>query len=203
MKNFTSILILIATAIFFYSCQDMDEISGPIVNEVDGTSSFAKSTQLDLPDQVRSKNSMNNSDYSDLKFSKKIDGAKGGIINFSHNYKSDAGNVVLIVGTLRIPRNAFSGTENISITLNTTKAEVDFERDGSGDFNTSLFLNLGYHGVDLDCTNSGDWEFGFIDEDNSIFEIVNYSNKKVDCKKGKLIINKAEIPHFSRFGWLR
>ena len=71
-------------------------------------------------------------------------------------------------------------------------------------FSIPAELNLKFEGINLDTLNvvTGDYDFVYIDDYGNI-ELVAYNAIHVNESKGKIWVNKADINHFSRYGWIR
>jgi len=71
-------------------------------------------------------------------------------------------------------------------------------------FSIPAELDLKFEGIDLAKLNAvtGDYEFVYI-SDAWVIEPVTYNVMNVDESKGKIWVNKADINHFSRYGWIR
>ncbi len=135
-------------------------------------------------------------------FSKEIDGSEGGKIDFDFNFTEYGGQDIKVKGRLNIPKNAFEGTMNISMLFNDASPYVNLSPSGY-DFNKELKLNLRYKNLNLDGINPGDQiEFAYIDS-NGETVVADYQSLQFDLSKGKVKVQKALIPHFSRFGFVK
>jgi hypothetical protein len=71
-------------------------------------------------------------------------------------------------------------------------------------FSIPAELDLKFEGIDLAKLSAitGDYQFVFISDSYAI-EQVTYNTMNVDEPEGKLWVKKADINHFSRYGWIR
>ena len=134
-------------------------------------------------------------------FSQEIDGTVGGNIQFSMNYKSK-GHTISISGTLEIPAGAFGATRDISLILNSKKAMIDLYPSPMS-FDIPLKLDLCYQGLDLRRLTIDQIDFYYLNEFTNTYELMNSAGKVFDASTGLLGITGVEIPHFSRYIWVR
>lgn len=136
-----------------------------------------------------------------VSFSALIDGRTGGQIPISHSYQTAEGKSVTISGTLEIPANAFEGTKNIVVNLDDEYAVIDFSPSPTH-FSVPLKLNLFYSGLNLQGLEKGKVNFYYISDDGNIFELIRSQNNVFNPQSGTIGTIKAELNHFSRFGWV-
>lgn len=128
---------------------------------------------------------------------KSIDGNKGGSIALVQSFIND-GKQASFSANLTIPKHAFKGTLNISYTVNTETASIEFSPTTPG-FNRDLSLDLIFTGIDISKNKTSDLRFSYLDGDNII--PVESAYVKVDVNQGILEVLGAQISHFSRYGW--
>ena len=130
--------------------------------------------------------------------SKIIDGTKGGIIALNNMYHSSTGDVV-IKSDLRFPDRSFSG--QVKFTVSHDDATCLSTYGPSYVFNKALIFNITYTGVDLSTVNPLTVKFAYISTKNSVEYAVN-DGIVVDKTTGTLQVINAQIPHFSRYGFV-
>jgi hypothetical protein len=130
-----------------------------------------------------------------------IDGDVGGIVRLNESYIAEDGHAVEIDIKLNIKNESFAGIVDFTITADDEYAAVLFSP--SMVFNKPIELDLKFEGLDFDSLNlaTGDYDFIFIDDEGNI-EIVAYNAIHVDENQGKIWVTKADIPHFSRYGFV-
>ncbi|MBT8382868.1 MAG: hypothetical protein KJO59_10965, partial [Ignavibacteria bacterium] len=96
----------------------------------------------------------------------------------------------------------FNGIVDITMTIDDEFAAVSFTPPMV--FSIPAELKLKFEGIELENLHvlTGEYEFVYISDTWDI-EPVNYNSMRVDETWGKLSVNKADINHFSRFGWVR
>lgn len=129
--------------------------------------------------------------------SKSIDGSKGGTIVLSQIFKNN-GSWALVTAKLSIPKNAFSGTQLISYTVNTENASIDFSPSPQS-FQKNLSLDLTFTGVNLAGYDASKLVFAYLDGSTIVPAKFTYANANI--AQGLLVVLGAQLSHFSRFGW--
>lgn len=132
--------------------------------------------------------------------SKEIDGAIGGFIYLNKYYIDANGNKIDIKARLTIPTFAFQGIEIITITVDNDYAALHFSPAIT--FTKNLKLYTYFSGINLNGTDIKNLDFVYMADDGSI-EILKKKGIKIFPKWGILQVNSVELPHFSRFGWIR
>lgn len=180
-------LFLILPIVFFFSaCSEKNLLNEPVSkNEI----SFIK-----LP-------ASNGQLAKTVTFSSMINGETGGQILINHSYVTSGGMSVQIFGSLVIPAHAFSGSKNISINLNDEYAVLDFS-PSPFQFNLPLKLNLVYGGLNLNGIDQNKIKFYYISDDGTRTELIKVESNIFNLFTGTIGIVKAELNHFSRFGWV-
>ena len=130
-----------------------------------------------------------------------INGEVGGIIWLNESYIAADGHTVSIDIKLKVPHNAFTGNADFTITADDEYAAIEFLPDMV--FDIPLELNVTFLGLDLAALNltNGDYDFVFIDDDGNM-KVIGYNAIHVNEDQGKLWVTNADIPHFSRYGFV-
>lgn len=164
-------------------CSDNSYVNNP---ETQGVKSWLQINKI----------STDNSLEKSYTFSKVINGAKGGELEFSKEKRNFS-----FEGVLKVYPGAFEGRELISAKVDAKNAYIDFE-PSPFTFNVPAKLDFVLEGVDLSGINTEDIQFGYFDADNN-FVPAPYDEMSVNAEDGKLLIKGAQIDHFSRYGWTR
>ena len=128
-----------------------------------------------------------------------IDGSQGGMIKLNESYSSESGEVS-IKAKLKVPKNAFSGTETLEYQINGEDGSIDFYPGMT--FDKDLLFDLKFTGLDLSGINPSDIQFLYLDPDGNTYP-VQYSHLTVDVDRGILEVKDAVITHFSRYIWAK
>jgi hypothetical protein len=129
--------------------------------------------------------------------SQSIDGKKGGTVELSQTFNNN-GNWALVTAKLTIPKDAFSGTQVISFTVNTETAGIDFSPNAVN-FDKNLSLDLVFTGVDISGYDVSKLKFAYLDGNSIVPAKFTYVNANI--AQGLLVVLGAQISHFSRYGW--
>jgi len=124
-----------------------------------------------------------------------IDGSVGGIIKVVHYWKNSRGEYSKLKAVLDIPANAFSGVEKFYMKFNLEKNSVDLNPSPKT-FDKPLFFSFKLKNVNVDYS---DLDFKYLDGNESVV----YESNTVDTEKGILKVEKAQLHHFSDWGWER
>lgn len=132
--------------------------------------------------------------------SQMIDGEKGGFIFYGDLSKTQSGNKGNVYAACVFPSGAFSGKTKITMTLDTKQCTGTFEPSMVFDKPVSfsaMFTGVNFKGVDISKIR-----FVYYDINDVKYEISS-SYLHIDVKNKVLGIINAELPHFSRYGFLR
>lgn len=134
-------------------------------------------------------------------FSETIDGAVGGEVDFGLTYKSHGENFK-IYGSLVVPTGAFSGLKDIILILDNHEAGINLFPSPTT-FDIPLKLTIYYEGLDLSSMDAEQVDFYYVDDHGTVKELINSSVKVFDPSLRILGLVDGEIPHFSRFVWVK
>jgi hypothetical protein len=130
-----------------------------------------------------------------------IDGDEGGQIILWKSYVAEDGHTVKIYAKLKVEEDSFDGEVTITLTVDDEFAAVSFSP--AMVFEEPAELTLWFEGIDLEELNltTGDYDFAFIDDQGNI-EVVGYNALHVDESWGRIWVIKADLHHFSRYGFV-
>lgn len=186
MKKYISVLSFLA--LFVFGCSQQNSITSP-----------ANDVKIDNPKWIVSFSS------EDLKIntihsaSALIDGAKGGDVQIRKDVPGGPFGKVHIDSRLHINAGSFVGKMTISTYVDDAGFLTTF--GPSYVFSKPLEYTLLLQGLDLTGVNPATVKFVYQAADGSIHQC-QYSSVDVDLTKGKLKVNSALIPHFSRYGFV-
>ena len=133
---------------------------------------------------------------------KTIDGIAGGSISYSNYFISVDGDSVSFEFDIDFPKNAFSGTEEITVTLDDEYAALKFYPHLVFNADHWVKLTQKFRGLNLDGMSNQTIDFVFIGDDGNI-ELVAKNGVQVIIPRGLVRVNNAILRHFSRYGWIR
>jgi hypothetical protein len=185
MKKLLTFLIF--SALVFFGCNQESEITspvdtGPILNK--------KLISLPLPSS-----GLTIEAWTDFK---EVNGNYGGEFYSDYSYQSSTGTVNQY-STLDFYAGAFSGVKTISQTFNTGGAAMQF--GPSMQFQAVVKYSYKITGIDVSGINPNTLDFVYIDANGDMYP-VNYESVSMDEATGMLEVVDAEIPHFSRYGFV-
>jgi len=183
------LLTIAVAALFLFGCQDENSLVQPVQNQA--TQNTAQKTWLKLADKS---GSAVETDY--YQGNKNIDGKKGGILAIQFTFR----NSVTVSGNLVVPKNAFKGKMVVSANVNSSEATATFYPTPYT-FNTPLSYTVEYHNLDLSGIDPSTVDFYYLAEDGSL-QKANYDHLEVDVSSGYLKVENAQLPHFSRYGFV-
>jgi hypothetical protein len=206
------IFIVLAIVVpLFIGCSD-SIVNPQNTNPVDNTNPVNNLTPPDSTNQADSTNQINykrswislpkNPDLgsdSEYSASKVIDGEIGDTLNLNINYVVKGGVNIIINASIEVPAGAYSGEKNIQMFINSNNGTATFYPSPEK-FNKPLIFNLMMTGVDLDGIDKKNLDYVYLAPDGS-FQRIEY--RQLVINDGVLIVNDAQIPHFSIYGWCR
>jgi hypothetical protein len=128
-----------------------------------------------------------------------IDGAKGGDVQIRKSVPGGPFGQIQIDSRLHVHAGSFSGKLKISTYVDDANFLTTF--GPSYVFNRPLEYTLMLQGLDLSGVNLSNLRFVYQAANGSIQQC-QYSSIDVDLSRGKLKVNSAQIPHFSRYGFV-
>lgn len=180
MMKFISYLIIFL-ALIITGCEDRTDTSiGPIQ---DGQIELLK-----LPGQQT------------FTTNKIINGDTGGELLIDTSYAGGPFGLVKIYSRIVFPPGYYQGDVDISMTIDDAEAILIFEP--SMMFDSSATLNISFEGLDLRGVNPSTINFVYLNDDGSTTR-VNRKDLKVIYGLGKIQLEDAVIPHFTRLAFAR
>jgi|SRR5690606_32688707 hypothetical protein len=157
--------------------------------------SSAKAEFLKLP--------VNKALSSELTFSvtKEINGDKGGTIDLSKTYISlFQGKIILVSAKVEFPAGAFSGSERITVSVNSDETSVTFYPHMK--FNKDVNFDLSYTDLNLGNLLSSNVDFVYVDDSGNI-EYIDRDYLLLNRLLGTVAVHGAKLKHFSRYGFIK
>jgi len=189
---------LLLSILIFSACEKVDDpITGPNELRKSGSDTFGTAKSYDIiPLPTKSIGFLD----SVFTVSKLINGLLGGVINLNKTYISKEGTLVTMSVDAVIQPLSFWGTRRISFTIDDTTATVQCEPGMT--FQRPLLMVQTFTGLDLSEYETEDIDFVYIKDDGGIEDVEN-SLILVNKPLGLVTVIGAQLPHFSRYGWVR
>jgi hypothetical protein len=144
-------------------------------------------------------NTLTNS--STVTVSQQINGDTGGLIEINKVILKGLSSTT-ISASIKFPAGCFSGTKDISATVNIDSSSISFSP--SMVFNIPVNLNLSFVGLNLlnlGFTSGSKVNFVYISNDNKI-QLVQNSGILFNLLNGELSVKDAVLNHFSRYAFI-
>jgi len=182
------LMIIALGTLFLFGCQDENSVLEPVEKQVQQTQ--PEKNWLTFSDNQ--KNSIEEFYF----LSKYIDGAYGGGFYFYGTMSSD----VYVEGKFYVPAGAYEGIKKMGVTLDSETVTADFSPSPTT-FNKPVLYSIEYYGVDLSGVNPNNIDFYYIDGNGNLVK-AEYEEIEIDVEDGFLAVYNAQLPHFSRYGFV-
>lgn len=190
------IYLFFFVSLFIIGCTDESNFLSPVdstSNQVNNQVSVTEPNWIGLPasEDLRLK--------KDVSVNKVIYGDQESLLEINTNYAGGPFGWISITANARFQRYSFDGVRHVYMTINDSFGEATFQP--SGTFLKPVIYNLTIQGIDLSKVNPSTVKFVYMAPDGSYYQ-PKYEKLVVDKKAGKLQIMNAELPHFSRYGFI-
>ena len=136
----------------------------------------------------------------EISISQLVKGNEETLMEINTGYQVSKNKWIQITANARFQRNSFPGQRYITMSINDQYGTATFSP--SGTFSKPVIYNLTIMGLDLSAVNANNVKFVYFAPDGKYYQ-PKYRQLLVEKQSGKLQINDAELPHFSRFGFTR
>ena len=185
--------MIVMLLLFAIGCSERTSINSPETNVLTQEPNW-----ISLPN-MNGENGMSVMSMPIFQASKEIDGKTGGKIRIDEKYLGGPLGEVKVKAELEFPKDAFVGSKNITMILDTQFGLATFSPHAY--FDKDAIYNVEFIGLDLTGLDSKNVGFVYQAEDGS-YEYIDYSKIEVDIKNGRLKVRDAKLPHFSRYGFV-
>ncbi len=194
------ILIFGLISLTFFGCQEQDSLLEPDFNT--STKNIAEKQESGWDSFFSSLNfNVSKDGFSVYSKSYTIDGSKGGVIRESNYWVDFNGRKVNMSAKLTIPAGAFEGKLTFDIIFDIENLAVELS-PSPFTFNIPVQLDLRFSNVDLSNIDPNKFDFKYLNPDGTT-EKINYKKLEINTDWNYLYVEKAELHHFSRYGWTR
>jgi hypothetical protein len=185
LLSFTAVLLVL-----FIGCSKDANISSPIENQVD---------QVEQPNWIALPGPDILSVETDVSVSQMVNGSDETLMQINTGYAGGPHGWISITANARFQRNSFLGQRYITMSINDQFGTATFSPSGS--FLKPVIYNLTIMGVDLSNVDPTKVRFVYLAADGNYY-IPPYQSLYVEKQSGKLQIINAQLPHFSRYGFV-
>jgi len=136
---------------------------------------------------------------ADVSTSRLLYGVKESLLEINTGYAGGKFGWISITANARFQRNSFTGSRFTTMSINDQFGAATFSP--SGIFTKPVIYNLTIMGVDLTNVDPSKVSFVYMSPDGKYYKPV-YDRIYVEKQSGKLQIVNAQLPHFSRYGFV-
>jgi uncharacterized membrane protein YciS (DUF1049 family) len=191
MFKYLSIL-LIVLALFVIGCTDDSNIVSPAGGSVSNNDVLINPNWITLPQSTET------ALKKDVAVSKIIYGWEDSNLEINTRYWSRRGRIS-IYANAEFKKDSFKGQRNVTMSVNDEFGSTDFSP--SGTWAKPVIFNLKITGIDLRNVDPSQVTFVYMAPNGSYHE-AKYDSIYVNTRWGILQVVNAELPHFSRWGFV-
>ena len=138
-----------------------------------------------------------------LQMTQEIDGLLGGEILFESSIVDNESNTILVHALLTFEPNSFEGVKTITVKPDPITGSISFFPEMT--FNIPAILDLSFSGINLaklGFNSNTKADFVYMADNGDIQDILK-NECKIKWKTKEIFVKKAELPHFSRYVFIR
>ena len=187
---------MVLAGLFFTACSEESSFTSPmnIDNQEQITAASAQPNWVQLPKSTK------NTLSKKISAGKLITPDKEDKITIRADWEGGNHGQVKINATIQFKKGTVKEDTYITMELNSQTGVVTFQPHMM--FNTNAIYTVEFEGIDLDGVDEDNIDFVYLNP-NGDYEYMDANKIKVDVSQGKMKINKAKLPHFSRYGFIR
>ncbi len=191
MLKYLSMLMVLA--LFVIGCTDESSMVSPVNNSINTDEEVSNPNWITLPssDDLALK--------KDISVGKTIYGDQESLLEINTGYAGGPFGWISITANARFQRYSFTGSRYVSMSVNDQFGTASFSP--SGTWAKSVIYNLTIMGVDLSKVDPSKVSFVYMSPDGKYYK-AKYQSIYVEKQSGKLQIINAQLPHFSRWGFI-
>jgi len=191
MYKFISILILLALLVI--GCTDKSNMLSPVDNTTNNNEIVGNPNWITLP------SAENQALKKDVAVRKIIYGYQESLLEINTGYAGGPFGWISITATARFQSYSFRGRRYVTMSINDDFGTTSFSP--SGTWAKPVIYNLTIQGIDLSNVDPSTVSFVYMAPNGNYYK-ANYQSIYVDKQSGKLQVVNAELPHFSRWGFI-
>jgi hypothetical protein len=183
-----SIYLFAMLTLFVIGCSEQSSVLAPVNNV-----SSNEPNWITLP----SNNTLTIN--GDVSVSRMLYGTDESLLEINKGYAGGPFGWISITANSRFQRNSFTGSRYTTMSVNDQFGTATFSP--SGTFSKPVIYNLTIMGVNLSNVDPSKVSFVYLSPDGKYYKPV-YDKIYVEKQSGKLQIVNAQLPHFSRYGFV-
>ncbi len=191
MCKYLSIIAILV--VFVVGCTDESNMLSPVDSTINNNEVVSNPNWITLPADV------NQALKKDITVGKTIYGDQESLLEINTGYAGGPFGWISITANARFQRYSFTGQRYVTMSINDDFGAASFSP--SGTWAKPVIYNLTIMGVDLSNVDPSKVSFVYMSPDGKYYK-AKYQSIYVEKQSGKLQIISAELPHFSRWGFI-
>jgi hypothetical protein len=187
------ITIIVLFALFVVGCTDESNMLSPVGTSENNSEIVTSPNWITLPADL------NKALKKDITVGKTIYGDQESLLEINTGYAGGPFGWISITANARFQRYSFTGQRYVTMSINDDFGTASFSP--SGTFEKPVIYNLTIMGIDLNNVDPSKVSFVYMSPDGNYYK-AKYQSIYVEKQSGKLQIINAELPHFSRWGFI-
>jgi hypothetical protein len=192
MKKLLALFTL--TMLLFAACQDNNNPVEPSATTMDNSATITNPNWIAMAPNAQL------GVEQDFSTSKLVKGSEETLLEINAGYPGGIHYYTSITANLRFQRNSFVGERFVTMTVNDEYGKGTFSP--SGTFLKPAIYNITLVGLDLTGVNPNNVKFVYMATDGKYYQ-TNYQSLYVNVNEGKIQLINAQLPHFSRYGFVQ
>ena len=191
MLKYLSIIILLA--VFAAGCTDESNMLSPADTSANNNEVVSNPNFINLLPA----NSL--SLKKDIAVSRTIYGDQESLLEINTGYAGGPFGWISITANARFLRYSFTGSRYVTMSINDDLGAASFSP--SGTWALPVIYNLTIQGIDLSNVDPSKVSFVYMAPDGNYYK-AKYQSLYVEKQSGKIQLINAQLPHFSRWGFI-
>jgi hypothetical protein len=191
MLKYLSVLMLLA--IFVIGCTDKSNMLSPVDNITGNNEAVTNPSFIELLP------ANNQTIKKDVAVSKTIYGDQESLLEINTGYAGGPFGWISITANARFQRYSFTGSRYVTMSISDNNGTASFSP--SGTWALPVIYNLTIQGIDLSNVNPATVTFVYMASDGNYYK-AKYQSLYIEKQSGKIQLINAELPHFSRWGFI-
>ncbi len=191
MYKYLSILAILL--MFVIGCTDESNMLSPVGNAANNNEVITNPNWITLPAAA------NQSLKKDIAVSQTIYGDQESLLEINTGYAGGPFGWISITANARFQRYSFTGSRYVTMSINDDFGAASFSP--SGTWAKPVIYNLTIQGIDLSNVDPSKVSFVYMALDGNYYK-AKYQSLYVEKQSGKIQLINAELPHFSRWGFI-
>ena len=191
MYKYLSIIAILL--LFVIGCTDESNMLSPVGNTINNDEMVTN------PNFIILLPANNQSLKKDVAVSQTIYGDQESLLEINTGYAGGPFGWISITANARFQRYSFTGSRYVTMSINDDNGAASFSP--SGTWAKPVIYNLTIQGIDLSNVDPAKVSFVYMAPDGNYYK-AKYQSLYVEKQSGKIQLINAQLPHFSRWGFI-